>query len=444
MGSRSTCGYFIKNQLMTAKIVNLQTNQTVIDMKTANYSGDGFPACYYDESGTALVVNEPHQPHEWHFEFKDGIIFDFFLLNVKIPELGFRSRPINEIDGIRVRNVTIINEEYRSCTLDFTTRVKWAKIFWFWCTPSHNNTVNRVLSVRFTTYANQPIKVIGLHQVYITKLQFCGHPVVPLLTKYLPQNEETQQIECDPDVAIDVRSLVNSSDFIIDDQSMIRDCVDNEYWAGSPQCIPNVFCKLNVYNESEEISSVKNAYIFNKNKWYAIEGTTVHYKCRNNYVFAVDSIRTCLPNGTWDQLGPVCRIDNLRELKHSILQSSGTSMPTIILIVIIVVLTIVAVLVLVIIRRKQSERKLKKQQQMEMMNEKEMNIYDDIHNDNNNMYEDYAEPQYYENPDEKRYETAFPSQPVTVGMDAIHPVPYYLTLNSKNYDEEYVNMSAKM
>ena len=88
---------------------------------------------------------------------------------------------------------------------------------------------------------------------------------------------------------------------------MMGDCVDDEYWAGYPKCVPKLYCKVEFNEVSEEIMSVKNAYIFDTNKWYAIEGTSISFRCKPGFEFVSDSFRTCLHNSTWDQTAPVCR-----------------------------------------------------------------------------------------------------------------------------------------
>jgi len=300
---------------MNVKVINLQNNKTIVDMITSNYSNREYPACYYDGKATAVLVPDAQVAHDWHFEFSSSVFFDFFLLNLKIPRLGLQDRGAsNEIDSMRVKNIRIEGEEDRTCALDFSTRDKWTKIFWFWCTESVDKVLNRNLEIKFTTYSSHTIKSIGLHQIYFTKLQYCGHPTVPLMAKYLPQNEETQQIVCDPEVSYDMNSATNSSDLILSEDQMMGDCVDDEYWAGSPKCVPKLYCKVEFNEVSEEIMSVKNAYIFDTNKWYAIEGTSVSYRCKPDYEFVTDSFRTCLHNSTWDQTAPVCRENRNAEI----------------------------------------------------------------------------------------------------------------------------------
>ncbi|CAG2175845.1 unnamed protein product [Oppiella nova] len=51
--------------------------------------------------------------------------------------------------------------------------------------------------------------------------------------------------------------------------------------------------------------SVKNAYIFDTNKWYAIEGTSVSFRCKPGFEFVTDPFRTCLDNSKWDQTAPI-------------------------------------------------------------------------------------------------------------------------------------------
>ncbi|CAG2174256.1 unnamed protein product [Oppiella nova] len=63
--------------------------------------------------------------------------------------------------------------------------------------------------------------------------------------------------------------------------------------------------------------SVKNAYIFDTNKWYAIEGTAVSYRCKPGFRFVTDSFRTCLYNSTWDQTVPVCRENRNAEIEYN-------------------------------------------------------------------------------------------------------------------------------
>src|ERR1700728_620081 len=67
LGPRSTCGYFIKNQLMNVKVINLRNNKTIVDMITSNYSTSEYPACYYDGNATAVMVPNAQVAHDWHF-----------------------------------------------------------------------------------------------------------------------------------------------------------------------------------------------------------------------------------------------------------------------------------------------------------------------------------------------------------------------------------------
>ena len=306
IGSRSTCGNFIRNQLTKVRVIDLSDNQTVIDMNTSNYTDEEYPVAYYDGKGTGLVIQEPHRPHEWFFEFANGLFFDFFLLNVRIPKTRIAAKvAINEIDSIKVKDVIVLSEGNRTCAFDFTTRQKWAKIFWFWCSEILIENVDKPLAISFVTYANQKMESIGLHQVYLTKLQYCGHPSVPLLTQYVPQNEE---IQCDPEMAVEVHNTRNSSEEMLFKMSEYEssDCIDNPYWAGNPKCIPKSYCPLNYDNSTEEISSVRNAYIFSDTVWYAIEGTAIIFKCKPGNEFVMDSVRNCQYNSSWDQSGPIC------------------------------------------------------------------------------------------------------------------------------------------
>jgi hypothetical protein len=303
-GHRSTCGYFIRNQLIRVKITDNNSGEVVFEGETSNYTALDFPASFYNGRGTALTIKEAHKPHKWYFNFSNPMSFDFFLLNVRIPEsVPHTSSTISQIDAIRVKSVHVINEPHRNCTIDFSTLNKSSKIFWFWCTVNDSKTSDEPVSISFITSAAQTIAILGLHQVYFTKLQYCGQPPVPLLTKYVSDNEESEQIKCDPKVAINANENQLNS---FKDVDRFHSCIDNQYWAGNPKCLPKMFCQLN-YNElTEEISSVQNAYTFNETKWYAIEGTVVEYKCKTGFDLVTNSKRTCLHNSTWDQNDSIC------------------------------------------------------------------------------------------------------------------------------------------
>ena len=304
-GGRSTCGYFIPNVLSNVKVIDLTTNLTVVDMNTTNYSSDEYPAAFFDEKGTGLIITDAGRPHKWWFEFSNTIVFDFFLLNIRTPKTKTHSRvAINEINSIQVKDVEVLNQENRTCAQDFSTRKDFAKIFWFECTQSTAQILNKSLTIIFTTYANQKVDSIGLHQVYFTKLQYCGHPPIPLLAKFNPQNEETEQIQCDSDISFDANQA-NSSELSELTVQEFLDCEDNQYWAGNPKCLPKNQCELNLNDSREEISSVKNAYILSQTEWYAIDGTTVYFTCIPGYQFIGNPARICI-NSTWDQPWPIC------------------------------------------------------------------------------------------------------------------------------------------
>ena len=312
VGPRSTCGNFIRNQIIRVKVIDLDNNQTIIDKDSSKITDDEYPVSYYDVKGIQIVVEKPHKPHKWFFQFENPVLFDFFLLNMRTP----RSSQVIDIDGIRVRDVVVLNEDNRTCSLDFKTRQnKYAKVFWFWCTESKvtEDSQNDNLTISFITYSNQEMKSVGLHQVYLTKLKYCGHPPIPLFAKYLPNIEEGHQIVCDPEVSLDIKTIDNSSDLALPNSMNedYSDCIDNQYWAGNPKCVPKVFCKLNHNETSETIVSVKNAYILKDEEWMAIDSTIVHFKCNPGFEFAGDSVRTCIAcpqcvNATWDQPGPIC------------------------------------------------------------------------------------------------------------------------------------------
>jgi hypothetical protein len=306
-GHRSTCGYFLRNQLMRVKIIDNNSGEVVFEGETSNYTASGFPASFYNSRGTAVTIKEAHKPHKWYFNFSNPMSFDFFLLNIRIPKsIPLTSSAINQIDAIRVKSVHIINEPHRNCTIDFSTLDRSSKIFWFWCTVNDSITSDEPISISLITSAAQPITILGLHQIYFTKLQYCGQPQVPLLAKHVSDNEEFKQIQCDPKVAIDANENQLSSKIVFKDFDRFHSCVDDEYWAGNPKCLPKMFCHLN-YNElTEEISSVENAYIFNETKWYAIEGTVVEYKCKTGFNLVTNSKRTCLQNSRWDQNDSTC------------------------------------------------------------------------------------------------------------------------------------------
>jgi len=219
----------------------------------------------------------------------------------------FESQTINQIDSIRVKSVHIVNEPNRSCTIDFSTRDKFAKIFWFWCTPSEQKTFsNESVSISIITSSSKPIDIIGLHQVYFTKLHYCGQPQIPLLAQYVANSEENERIVCDPKVAINADVIQNDTDINLNHNNHLMSCIDDEYWAGNPRCLPKMFCELELTESSEEIISVQNAFIFNQTKWFAIEGTIIEFKCKKGFNFVTNSKRTCLHNSTWDQSGPIC------------------------------------------------------------------------------------------------------------------------------------------
>jgi hypothetical protein len=233
--------------------------------------------------------------------------FDFFLLNVRIPKsIPLTSSTINQIDAIRVKSVHIINEPHRNCTIDFSTLDRSAKKFWFWCTVNDGKTSEEPISISFMTSAAQPIAILGLYQVYFTKLQYCGQPQVPLLAQHVSDNEEFAQVQCDPKVAIDANQNQLSPQNSFKDVDRFHSCIDDQYWAGNPKCLPKMFCQLNYNKLTEEISSVQNAYIVNETKWYAIEGTVVEYKCKTGFDLVTNSKRTCLHNSTWDQNDSIC------------------------------------------------------------------------------------------------------------------------------------------
>ena len=247
-------------------------------------------------------------PHKWYLNFSHPMSFDFFLLNVRIPETTPQtSVTINTINSIRVNSVHILNEPHRNCTIDFSTRSGSAKIFWFWCTVNGIRASEEPISISFITTATKAIDVIGLHQVYFTKLQYCGGPQIPLLTKYVISDTEYQQIQCDPKVAINANHNQMLSKLILENDEQFMNCVDNEYWAGNPKCLPKMYCEIDFNELTEEISSVQNAYIFNETKWFAIEGTVVEYKCKSGFQLVANSKRTCLHDSTWDQNGSVCK-----------------------------------------------------------------------------------------------------------------------------------------
>jgi hypothetical protein len=306
-GHRSTCGYYLINQLIRVKIVDNNSGEVVFEGKTSSYMASDFPTSFYDSRGTAVTIKEAHKPHKWYFNFSNPMSFDFFLLNIRIPEsIPDTSSTISQIDAIRVKSVHIINEPHRNCTIDFSTLDRSSKIFWFWCTVNDSITSDEPVSISLITSAAQPIAILGLHQIYFTKLQYCGQPQVPLLAKHASDNEEFKQIQCDPKVAIDANENQLSSEISFKDVDRFHSCVDDEHWAGSPKCLPKMFCQLN-YNElTEEISSVENAYIFNETKWYAIEGTVVEYKCKTGFNLLTNSKRTCLQNSRWDQNDSIC------------------------------------------------------------------------------------------------------------------------------------------
>jgi hypothetical protein len=291
----------MRNQLMRVKIVDNNSGEVVFEGETSNYTAPNFPASFFNGRGTAVTIKEAHKPHKWYFNFSNPMSFDFFLLNVRIPKsIPHTSSTISQIDAIRVKSVHIINEPHRNCTIDFSTLDKSAKIFWFWCTVNESITSDEPVSISFITSAAQPVAILGLYQVYFTKLQYCGQPQVPLLAQHV------SQVQCDPKVAIDANDNQLSSQISSGDVDRFHSCVDDQYWAGNPKCLPKMFCQLNYNKLTEEISSVQNAYIFNETKWYAIEGTVVEYKCKTGFDLVTNSKRTCFQNSTWDRNDPIC------------------------------------------------------------------------------------------------------------------------------------------
>ena len=65
VGTRSTCGHYIKNQLISVKVINLLNNSTVVDMNTSVNSNSAYPVLYYDGKGAAVQVPEPHVLYKW-------------------------------------------------------------------------------------------------------------------------------------------------------------------------------------------------------------------------------------------------------------------------------------------------------------------------------------------------------------------------------------------
>ena len=319
IGQRSTCGYFIRNQLINVQIIDINTNQTVFAGETSNYTASNFPASFYDNKGSTVTISEAHKPHKWYLNFSNPISFDFFLFNVRIPKTkAHMSANIDSINTIRVKSVHILNDPNRNCMIDYLTRVRSSKIFWFWCSISENKSSYEPISISLITSALQPIQTLGLHQVYFTKLQYCGEPQVPLLTQHVPNNEEHEQIQCDPSVAVKADLDEQLSEVKYEDEDRLMSCVDNEYWAGNPKCLPKLFCELDLNELSEEIKSVKDAYIFNRTKWFAIEGTVVEFVCKTGFELVQNSKRTCLHNSTWDQNGSICKkVSNNQPIANS-------------------------------------------------------------------------------------------------------------------------------
>ncbi|CAG2105949.1 unnamed protein product [Medioppia subpectinata] len=444
-GGRSTCGLYIKNQLMRVKVVNLQTNKTVVNVDTSNYKNDRNYVSFQDESGTAVSIRDAHEPHEWHLQFANVVRIDLINIYLKIPSAVFEASIHDEIDFMRFRDMRVDSEHNRTCALDFHTllvdgkiesNLKLKRFFWFWCTAS-KGPPNNTLSIRFTTYGTpRAVKAIGLNRVYLTQLRYCGYPTVPLFTNYVLKDNKKDRLECDPEVAYDI---TNTSDMILSETKTTNDCEVNEYWSGRPQCVPKMFCKLQLNNESEEISSVKNAYIFNESKWYAIEGTHVYYRCKTGYELLSESLRTCGYNSTWDQKTTVCQAIGFRDGPQNHSVSSGVM--TAIVIVVVVIVIIVSSVVVIIVRRSYIRNKKLKVKPKGETNGKERNSYDDIQDNNDDK--EYADPTY----DETKAATNVPNMPyyLAINDDNTTPelMPYYLTITEDNTNEENMNPTPK-
>ena len=252
---------------------------------------------------------EPHVPHKWRLVFNQSLVFDIFLLNIKIPKqlTGQEAHP-TDIDPIE--DVQIEGRDDRNCSLDFIARDGLTKIFWIWCrerdvSESTDEDMPKSLIIRFITDSSVEIKSpIGLHQVYLTRLSYCGEPPVPLLAKY---NDETQRVECDDDVSYDFNEFEDPDESNPVSNQTLGDCAVDPNWAGSPKCVPKMFCKIEFNELSEALVSVNDSYAYEPNIWYAIDGTTVEFECKPGYEFEVHSVRTCLHNSSWDVEATICR-----------------------------------------------------------------------------------------------------------------------------------------
>ncbi|CAG2110084.1 unnamed protein product [Medioppia subpectinata] len=116
---------------------------------------------------------------------------------------------------------------------------------------------------------------------------FCGRPERPIRSRLMPDKSHTTIHK--------------------------RQCAYDMRWKGTyPSCVPKTVCPIPEGEDNQinpEFTTVRfnDVFYFNQTKWYAIDGTTVHYQCNSpqTEVLLGDAIHVC-KDGQWIGTQPNC------------------------------------------------------------------------------------------------------------------------------------------